>query len=33
MAAITVLGAGTMGGAITIPLVENGHSVRLWGAW
>jgi glycerol-3-phosphate dehydrogenase (NAD(P)+) len=30
---VTVLGAGTMGGAITFPLAENGHSVRLWGTW
>jgi glycerol-3-phosphate dehydrogenase (NAD(P)+) len=33
MAKVAVLGAGYMGGAITIPLCENGHDVRLWGTW
>jgi glycerol-3-phosphate dehydrogenase (NAD(P)+) len=33
MANIAVLGAGYMGSAITIPLCENGHDVRLWGTW
>lgn len=30
---VTVLGAGAMGAALTRPLVENGHDVRLWGTW
>jgi len=30
---ICVLGAGYMGSAITFPLSENGHNVRLWGTW
>ncbi len=30
---ICVLGAGYMGSAITFPLSENGHDVRLWGTW
>ncbi|HKK17585.1 MAG TPA: NAD(P)-binding domain-containing protein, partial [Opitutales bacterium] len=28
---ITLLGAGAMGGALTFPLVESGHEVRLYG--
>lgn len=28
---IVILGAGAMGSALTIPLVENGHDVTLWG--
>jgi len=28
---ITILGAGTMASALTIPLTDNGHRVRLWG--
>lgn len=30
---VTVLGAGAMGAALTRPLAENGHDVRLWGTW
>jgi len=33
VSAVTVLGAGAMGGAITFPLAENGLQVRLWGTW
>ena len=33
MADVAVLGAGYMGSAITFPLCENGHGVRLWGTW
>ena len=33
MANVAVLGAGYMGSAITLPLCENGHNVRLWGTW
>lgn len=33
MARIAVLGAGYMGGAVTFPLAERGHEVRLWGTW
>lgn len=33
MAEVAVLGAGYMGSAITFPLCENGHGVRLWGTW
>jgi len=29
----TVLGAGYMGSAITFPLSDSGHEVRLWGTW
>ncbi|MDR1214173.1 MAG: glycerol-3-phosphate dehydrogenase [Propionibacteriaceae bacterium] len=28
---VTVLGAGAMGAAITTPLIDAGHRVRLWG--
>jgi glycerol-3-phosphate dehydrogenase (NAD(P)+) len=28
-----VLGAGYMGSAVTFPLRQNGHEVRLWGTW
>ncbi len=28
---IAVLGAGAMGSALTVPLVDNGHDVALWG--
>ncbi len=31
MAVITILGAGMMGSAIALPLVDNGHEVRLVG--
>lgn len=31
MAKVTIIGAGAMGGALTVPLVENGHTVNLWG--
>ena len=31
MAKILVLGAGVMGTAITVPLADNGHDVRLVG--
>lgn len=31
METITIIGAGAMGSALTTPLVENGHDVRLWG--
>lgn len=31
MANVTILGAGAMGSALTVPLVENGHRVHLWG--
>ncbi len=27
---VTVLGAGAMGSALTVPLVDNGHDVALW---
>lgn len=30
---ITVLGAGAMGTALTTPLADAGHNVRLWGTW
>jgi len=33
MARIAVLGAGYMGSAVTFPLAERGHEVRLWGTW
>jgi glycerol-3-phosphate dehydrogenase (NAD(P)+) len=29
---VTILGAGAMGSALTIPLVDNGQSVTLWGS-
>ncbi|HDN01345.1 MAG TPA: glycerol-3-phosphate dehydrogenase, partial [Candidatus Bathyarchaeota archaeon] len=28
---VTILGAGAMGSALTIPLSDNGHTVNLWG--
>ncbi|MBN2324360.1 MAG: hypothetical protein JXQ30_11545 [Spirochaetes bacterium] len=28
-----VLGAGYMGSAVTFPLYDSGHEVRLWGTW
>ncbi len=28
---VTILGAGTMASALTVPLTENGHRVKLWG--
>ncbi|HCX65880.1 MAG TPA: glycerol-3-phosphate dehydrogenase, partial [Eubacteriaceae bacterium] len=31
MSVVTIIGAGAMGSALTTPLVENGHDVRLWG--
>ena len=31
MAKVTIIGAGAMGSALTVPLAENGHQVRLWG--
>jgi glycerol-3-phosphate dehydrogenase (NAD(P)+) len=31
MTKIIILGAGMMGGAFSIPLTDNGHSVRLVG--
>ncbi|HAE62335.1 MAG TPA: glycerol-3-phosphate dehydrogenase [Eubacteriaceae bacterium] len=31
MEKITIIGAGAMGSALTTPLIENGHEVRLWG--
>jgi glycerol-3-phosphate dehydrogenase (NAD(P)+) len=33
MAHITILGAGFMGSALTIPATDNGHRVALWGTW
>ncbi|MBI4571764.1 MAG: glycerol-3-phosphate dehydrogenase [candidate division NC10 bacterium] len=33
MANITILGAGFMGSALTIPATDNGHRVALWGTW
>lgn len=33
MANITILGAGYMGSALTIPATDNGHRVALWGTW
>jgi len=33
MARITILGAGFMGSALTIPATDNGHQVALWGTW
>ena len=30
MVRITILGAGAMGAALTVPATENGHSVGLW---
>ena len=32
MAIVTVIGAGVMGTALTVPLADNGHTVRLVGA-
>ena len=31
MAIVTIIGAGAMGSALTVPLADNGHQVRLWG--
>ncbi|VBB07572.1 glycerol-3-phosphate dehydrogenase nad-dependent [Lucifera butyrica] len=31
MAKVTIIGAGAMGSALTVPLIDNGHQVRLWG--
>ena len=31
MARIAILGAGFMGGALTVPATDNGHTVALWG--
>lgn len=31
MALVTIIGAGAMGSALTVPLVENGNEVNLWG--
>ncbi|WP_433782680.1 NAD(P)H-dependent glycerol-3-phosphate dehydrogenase [Actinomycetospora sp. CA-101289] len=28
---LTILGAGAMGSALTVPALDNGHEVRLWG--
>ena len=33
MAIITVVGAGVMGSALTFPLSDNGHQVRLVGTY
>lgn len=33
VADITILGAGYMGSALTIPATDNGHRVGLWGTW
>jgi len=33
MARITILGAGFMGSALTIPASHNRHQVALWGTW
>jgi glycerol-3-phosphate dehydrogenase (NAD(P)+) len=33
VAHITILGAGFMGSALTIPATDNGHRVALWGTW
>lgn len=33
MAIVTVLGAGYMGSAMTVPLSERGFETRLWGTW
>jgi glycerol-3-phosphate dehydrogenase (NAD(P)+) len=33
LAHITILGAGFMGSALTIPATDNGHQVALWGTW
>lgn len=31
MSQITIIGAGAMGSALTVPLVANNHTVKLWG--
>ena len=31
MARVAILGAGFMGSALTVPAVDNGHTVALWG--
>jgi glycerol-3-phosphate dehydrogenase (NAD(P)+) len=33
VARITILGAGFMGSALTVPATDNGHQVALWGTW
>ncbi len=33
MAHITILGAGFMGSALSVPATDNGHRVALWGTW
>jgi glycerol-3-phosphate dehydrogenase (NAD(P)+) len=33
MSVVTILGAGYMGSALTVPATDNGHEVRLWGTW
>ena len=33
MAHITILGAGFMGSALTVPATDNGHRVAMWGTW
>lgn len=31
MSKVTIIGAGAMGSALVVPLITNGHEVRLWG--
>lgn len=31
MAKVTIIGAGAMGSALTVPLIQNGYTVNLWG--
>lgn len=31
MSTVTIIGAGAMGSALTVPLIHNGHRVNLWG--
>jgi glycerol-3-phosphate dehydrogenase (NAD(P)+) len=31
MARVAILGAGFMGGALTVPAADNGHTIALWG--
>lgn len=33
MSSIAILGAGAMGSALSTPLADAGHDVRLWGTW
>ncbi|MDI3498634.1 MAG: glycerol-3-phosphate dehydrogenase, partial [Archaeoglobus sp.] len=28
---VSILGAGAMGSALSVPLVDNGNEVRIWG--